>query len=184
MSCYQEVPKGLLIARLPDVALLWRLSVVREVILSGFQLELYSREEKSFAYWYAVEVIDAHLSCLDNLISIVQDGAHSHFSFLVLCLVKLNTFLDTAAYREMVYQSQFLTALSSICAALFTVSMPLASFDWVRIRPNFYRRYKWAFRSCYDDSETPVVAPPELYRFINACGESLKVDSSPAVTSL
>ena len=160
------------------MALLWRLSVVREVILSGFQLELYGREEKSFAYWYAVEVIDAHLSCLDNLTSIVQDGAHSHLSYFGLVF---STFLDTAAYREMVYQSQFLTALRSICAALFTVSMPLLSFDWAQIRPNFYRRYKWAFRSCYDDSETAVVAPPELYRFIKACGESLKVDSSPAV---
>jgi N-alpha-acetyltransferase 35, NatC auxiliary subunit len=70
-----------MIARLPDVALLWRLSVVREVILSGFQLELYSREEKSFAYWYAVEVIAAHLSCLDNLTSIVQEGAYSHLGF-------------------------------------------------------------------------------------------------------
>ena len=62
------------------MALLWRLSVVREVILSGFQLELYNQEEKSFAYWYAAEVIDVHLSCLDNLTSIVQEGAHSHFS--------------------------------------------------------------------------------------------------------
>jgi hypothetical protein len=155
---------------------------VREVILSGFQLELYGREEKCFAYWYAVEVIDAHLSCLDNLTSIVQQGAHSHFSCLVLCLVRPNTFLDTAAYREMVYQSQFLTALRSICAALFTVSMPLASFDLARIGPNLYRRYKWAFRSCYDDSETPVVAPPEFYRFMKACGESMKVNPSPAVT--
>jgi N-alpha-acetyltransferase 35, NatC auxiliary subunit len=165
-----------LIARLPDVALLWRLSVVREVILSGFQLELYSREEKSFAYWYAVEVIDAHLSCLDNLTSIVQEGAHSpHFScFWFLYLMRPNTFLDTTAYREMVYQIQFLTALRSICAALFTVSLP-SSFDWARIPPNFFRRYKWAFRSCYDNLETPVVASPELYRFIKACGESKKV---------
>ena len=159
------------------MALLWRLSVVREVILSGFQLELYSREEKSFAYWYAGEVIDAHLSCLDNLISIVQEGAHSHFSCFGFVLVFVfSEALDTAAYREMVYQSQFLTALRSICAALFTVSMPLSSFDWARIRPNFYRRYKWAFRSCYDDLETPVVAPPELYRFMKACGESVEVD--------
>ena len=101
---------------------------------------------------------------------------------LALCLVRPNTLLDTAAYREMVYQSQFLTALRSICAALFTVSMPLASFDWARIRPNFYRRYKWAFRSQYDDLETPVVAPPELYRFMKACGETMQVDPSPAVT--
>ena len=76
-SWYQKVPKGLPIAHLPDVALLWRLSVVREVILSGFQLELYGREEKSFAYWYAMEVIDAHLSCLDNLTSVAQEGTHS-----------------------------------------------------------------------------------------------------------
>ena len=97
---------------------------------------------------------------------------------LVLYLVRLNTLLDTAAYHEMVYQSQFLTALRSICAALFTVSMPLASFDWARIRPgpNFYRRYKWAFKSCYDDSETPVVALPEFYRFEKVCDDSLKVN--------
>ena len=152
---------------------------MREVILSGFQLELYGREEKSFAYWYAVEVIDAHLSCLDNLTSVAEEGAHSHFicSFvLVLYLKRPNTLLDTAAYREMVYQSQFLTALRSICAALFTVSMPLASVDWARIPPNFYRRYKWAFKSCYDDSETPVVALPEFYRFTKARGDYLKVN--------
>ena len=148
---------------------------MREVIFSGFQLELYGREEKSFAYWYAVEVIDAHLSCLDNLTSIVQEGSYSHFScFLVFVF---SVFIDTAAYREMVYQSQFLTALRSICAALFTVSLP-SSFDWARIPPNFFRRYKWAFRSCYDDLETPVVAPPELYRFIKACGESKEVKNS------
>ena len=63
------------------MALLWRLSVVREVILSGFQLELYSQEEKSFAYWYAVEVIDTHLSCLDNLTSIAPQGTHYHLFF-------------------------------------------------------------------------------------------------------
>ena len=53
---------------------------MREVILSGFQLELYGRDEMSFAYWYAVEVIDAHLSCLDNLTSLVPEGAHSRSS--------------------------------------------------------------------------------------------------------
>ena len=96
--------------------------------------------------------------------------------FLVLCLVRLNTLLDTAAYQEMVYQTQFLTALRSICAALSTMLMPLASFDWTRIRPNFYRRYKWAFRQDYDDSQTPVIAQPELYRFMKALEESMKVD--------
>ncbi|KAF8801418.1 hypothetical protein BYT27DRAFT_7198198 [Phlegmacium glaucopus] len=150
----KEVPRGHMITCLPDVPLLWRLSIVREVILSGFQLGLYGGEEKSLAYWYAVEVIDAHLNCLDNVTSVTQE--------------------DTAAHREMVYQTHFLTAMRSICAALFKVSMPLMSFDWVQMRPNFYRRYKWAFKTDYDNSETPVVAQPELYRFMKACGESLK----------
>lgn len=100
---------------------------------------------------------------------------------LVVRSMRLNTLSDTAAYREILYQSHFLTALRSICAALFTVSMPLMSFDWARIRPNFHRRYKWAFRAEYDESETPVVAQPELYRFIQACGESSKVDLLLAV---
>lgn len=93
-----------------------------------------------------------------------------------LCSVELNIILDTAAHQEMVYQTQFLTALRSICAALFIVLTSLASFDWTRVRPNFYRRYKWAFRPDYDNSETAVVAQPELYRFMKACDESMKVD--------
>jgi N-alpha-acetyltransferase 35, NatC auxiliary subunit len=79
MPGYQEIPEDLLITRLPDVALLW---LVREVILSGFQLELYSRrEEKPFAYWYAVEVIDTRLNCLDNLTSVVPQGTYYHDVF-------------------------------------------------------------------------------------------------------
>lgn len=59
-----------------DVPLLWRLSAIREIIFSGFQLELYTADEKSFAYWYAAQVLDAHLSCLDDLLVIVPKGTH------------------------------------------------------------------------------------------------------------
>jgi len=54
--------------------------------------------------------------------------------------------------------------------------MPLMSFDWARTRPNFYRRYKWAFRAEYDNFENPVVAQPELHTFIHLCGSILKVN--------
>lgn len=85
----QEIPSGHLITRLPDVALLWRLSIVREVVLSGFQLELYGPDERCFAYWYAMEVVDVHLSCLDNLTSVIQEGTPVPCIF-GLCLVRLN----------------------------------------------------------------------------------------------
>jgi hypothetical protein len=60
-----------IISRVPDAALLWRLSIVREVVFSGFQLELYTMEERMFAYWYVTQVIEEHLSCLDNWIPVV-----------------------------------------------------------------------------------------------------------------
>ena len=70
---------------LPACALVWRLLVIREVILSGFQLELYTSEEKPFAYWYASQVMDAHLACLDGMLLAVEPGAligYSLHSFL------------------------------------------------------------------------------------------------------
>lgn len=76
MNITQGLPQNDILRRIPDVALLWRLSIVREVVLSGFQLELYSGEEKTFAYWYAVQIIDEHLKCLDNMMSSVADGLH------------------------------------------------------------------------------------------------------------
>lgn len=55
--------------------------------------------------------------------------------------------------------------------------MPLMSFDWQTLRPNFYRRYKWAFRDDFDNFETPLVLEPSLARFVRVCGEALKVIS-------
>jgi len=70
----QGVPKGHLLTRLPDIALLWRLPIVREVVLSGFQLDLYSEDERAFAYWYSVRIMEEHLDCLDNLLLGVSEG--------------------------------------------------------------------------------------------------------------
>jgi hypothetical protein len=47
--------------------LMYRLSVIREVVLSGFQLSLYTNEERVFAYWYVVQVLEMHLACIDQL---------------------------------------------------------------------------------------------------------------------
>ena len=57
----------LLMDAIPKALLLWRLSIIEEVLLSGFQLELYVQDEKSFVYWQLSQVILEHLSILDSL---------------------------------------------------------------------------------------------------------------------
>lgn len=64
---------------LPKVPLIWRLSSIREIVFSGFQLELFSLEERPFAYYYVSQVIEDHLSCLDDLIAVVARGVFDPF---------------------------------------------------------------------------------------------------------
>ena len=56
--------------------------------------------------------------------------------------------------------------------------MPSMSFDSARTYPNFFRRYKWAFRAEYDNFENPAIAHPELHKFIHMCAVILKVNHS------
>lgn len=149
-----DLPKDDIVMQLPDVVLVWRLSAIREVILSGFQLELFALEERPVAYWYGTQVLDTHLSCLDNLLRVVPK--------------------DSMAYREMEFQFQLLTALQAMLTAVFVSSMSLITFSWSHLRPTFYRRYKWAFRPAYDNIDTPVVGHPELHGLMQACSEALQ----------
>ena len=70
----QALPQNHILTKLPYVALCWRLASLREVVLSGFQLELYAAEERPFAYWYATQILDVHLTCIDNLFAVVPKG--------------------------------------------------------------------------------------------------------------
>lgn len=54
--------------------MLWQLDTMREIVLSGFQLELYAKEEKAFAYWYAACIIEIHLNCIHALMPAVIQG--------------------------------------------------------------------------------------------------------------
>ena len=76
----QALPHCDILTYLPDIALLWRFTIIREIVLSGFQLELYHGEEIPFAYWYSAKVIDEHLKCLDNISSTVLHGVFSFIS--------------------------------------------------------------------------------------------------------
>ena len=54
--------------------LLWRLSIIREVLLSGFHLELYVDDEKSFVYWELSHVAHEHLATLNSLEPVIPKG--------------------------------------------------------------------------------------------------------------
>ncbi|KAF8191647.1 Mak10 subunit, NatC N-terminal acetyltransferase-domain-containing protein [Mycena galopus ATCC 62051] len=149
-SHYQDLPSTHVMKHLPACALTWRLSVVREVVLSGFQLELYTAEEKPFAYWYASKVMDAHLACIDDMLLAVEP--------------------DSLASRELRFQHSLLSALQAMTIPLFALSMPLMSFAWRQMHANFLRRYKWAFGRSYELSFVPVVAPPDFDSFTDTCG--------------
>ncbi|RPD55689.1 hypothetical protein L226DRAFT_540104 [Lentinus tigrinus ALCF2SS1-7] len=125
-------------------AQLWRLAASREVILSGFQQELYAPEEKPIAYWYLSRVLEVHLSCIDGLLPVVPR--------------------DTAAFRELNFQRSHLTALQLICTALVSLTAGCITSSWRRISLNFLRRYKWVFDPEFDKL-APAEPIPDLFAF-------------------
>ncbi|KAL4265808.1 MAK10 family protein [Pleurotus pulmonarius] len=145
---------GFILRQIPNAVLSWRLSVIREVIFSGFQLDLYTSEERAFAYLYAAQTMEKHISCLEQLSGIVPAG--------------------TPTKAEIDFNVQYLTALQLISMALFSVVTRLMSFEPQRLQLNFIRRYKWAFLPEYDSITTPDSARPQFPSFLPACKEILE----------
>ncbi|KAI0933432.1 hypothetical protein AcV5_005579 [Taiwanofungus camphoratus] len=129
---------------IPTAALIWRLTAAREVILSGFQQDLYTPDERSIAYWYLARVIDQHLACIDELLSIAPSGSPH--------------------YDEMVFQFQFLTALQVMSIAMCALTYKRLTLPYKRTSLNFIRRYKWAFKPEYDNL-APALPLPDLLSF-------------------
>jgi len=126
------------------------------VVFSGFQLGLYTMEEKAFAYWYAAQIIEEHVFCLDNLLPVMSE--------------------ESSVYSGMMFQHKLLTVLQVMSAAMFSVTAKTMSFSLQRLRLNFLRRYKWAFNPAYDAVVTAVVAPPDIFKFIYARQDILAND--------
>ena len=51
----------------------WRALIIRDVILAGFELELYQPEERVFAYWYLAKISDTHAGVVRELLDIVPE---------------------------------------------------------------------------------------------------------------
>ncbi|TFK45527.1 hypothetical protein OE88DRAFT_1784499, partial [Heliocybe sulcata] len=122
--------------------LLWRLEIIREVVLSGFQLELYNPNELSMAYWYACQVMMAQLECLDVLLAAAPPGSMTS--------------------DELRFQQSFVTALHDLCLAAALVAKRPLIFSRERSLLNFERRYKWAFRPEYAQVPLEPVAQPNF----------------------
>ncbi|KAJ3892376.1 Mak10 subunit, NatC N-terminal acetyltransferase-domain-containing protein [Lentinula edodes] len=131
----------------------WRLASITEVILSGFQLELYHPLERPFAYWFAAQVTDVHLNYLDVL---------------------LNGMAGVVPQGEsiMQFQQHFLVALQAMSMAMFASLIrsfpPNTIFNqWEQLRANLHRRYKWSFKTAYDMCDfEPVVLEPDFTQFL------------------
>jgi hypothetical protein len=66
----------------------------------------------------------------------------------------------------------FYTDISFIFVQVTALSV---SFPLQRLRLNFLRRYKWAFRPSYDAIDSAVVAPPDFFKFLSARQQLLAV---------
>ncbi|KAF8258994.1 Mak10 subunit, NatC N-terminal acetyltransferase-domain-containing protein [Lactarius quietus] len=134
------------------------LSIIEEVLLSGFQLELYVQDEKSFVYWELGQVIHEHLSILDSLERVIPK--------------------DAGAYGELVFIRSYLTSFQSLCTGMYMLVLPALHHPTDRLALNFVRRYKWAFRPEYKKLR-PQVVIPDLSSFASASVEILKREQEP-----
>ncbi|KAI0781517.1 Mak10-domain-containing protein [Trametes elegans] len=154
---------GRVISAVPKAALLWRLSASREVILSGFQQELYAPEERPIAYWYLSRILDVHIECIEGLLPIVPSALYP-------------------AHRELLFQAEHLTALQIIFTTLVALTADYIVSPWSRISLNFLRRYKWVFHPGFDKL-VPAEPIPDLLTFPSALKSLLQDELySPAAS--
>ncbi|KAL9714643.1 N-alpha-acetyltransferase, non-catalitic subunit [Leucoagaricus gongylophorus] len=149
-----DLAESSLLSGVPRAILLWRLSAIQEIVFSGFQLQLYAPEERNLAYWYLTQLFELELECYDALLPSIPQSS--------------------LAFREMLYNQQVATALQSLCSSSFIMTLSLLSFNWDRTRPNFFRRYKWAFKPDYEKFDTIPVGHPDFVKFMRACLGTLK----------
>lgn len=56
---------------IPPAILHWRALIIRDVILAGFELQLYQAEERVFAYWYLAKCLDSHAGVIRELMDVI-----------------------------------------------------------------------------------------------------------------
>ncbi|EAU81853.1 hypothetical protein CC1G_06064 [Coprinopsis cinerea okayama7 len=146
-----KIPQTHIIRKLPETILTFRLESIREIILTGFQLELYAAYERPFAYWY-LSVVEGRLrECYECVLGVLEQ--------------------DSAPYKDMQFKLQLSKAIQGLAKGSLLATLPSQTPDWDALRPNFFKRYKWAFRPDYDITTSHPVAHPEMEDFMVFCEE-------------
>lgn len=116
--------------------------MIREIVLSGFQLELYLGGDIPFAYWYSAQVIDEHLKYLHNISSTVLHGGFGRF---LLNPSQRFPLTGSEAFSEMRFLTKFLTLLQLLCTSLFLVCLFAAEMS-VFMTPSCLGHYLYDLR--------------------------------------
>lgn len=142
----------------PKIALHMRLSAMREIILSGFQQELYAPEEVPIAYWYAGTILEVHLECIVELLD--------------------QSAIDAPGEMQFLYD--FLTTLKYMCMGMGILTARRVASASRRLSLNFVKRYKWLFRPEFD--ELPDARPlPEITAMLDILQqEATDPDNAPS----
>lgn len=153
-----------LLRLLPHIPLFWRLTAAENIILSGFQLELYAPRERTFAYWYLTQVIETHLGCIEDVLPVLSP--------------------DAIEYHEMRFRHTFLTALQALATGM-TVYL-VAKGVGLRTEedfddPNFLKRYKWALKPHHPAIRIWDVLRPSQRDFISDCRDLVATNVDPTV---
>ncbi|THG95833.1 hypothetical protein EW145_g7894 [Phellinidium pouzarii] len=132
---------------IPLAVLHWRAGVIRDIILAGFELELYALDERPFAYWYLSQLLGGHENILRELLDVVPQGSPAH-SYLTA-------------------QGLYVTLLKEMSCGCFIILCHRSVFDAARRWTNFTVRYKWALRPEFASISTPDPFLPDYRAFLH-----------------
>ncbi|KAI0344977.1 Mak10-domain-containing protein [Trametopsis cervina] len=132
---------------LPEAANAWKLDAAREIVLSGFQQDLYPAYERPFAYWLVAHIIDQHIQTLERFRS-------------------PSTTAGVAVQNEWEYKILFLSSIQTMCIALFSLTSSISPPSARRMSINFRRRYKWLFASRDSGPSEPFIDLPSLSQYV------------------
>ncbi|EJD48643.1 hypothetical protein AURDEDRAFT_162099 [Auricularia subglabra TFB-10046 SS5] len=141
-----------------------RLATIAEVALSGFELELYSPEERAFVYWYTASVLKIHALVLRELLGHLHTDGHS----------------DRSAEDFASSELDFANGLHAAClGSLFILRLVPArarthELSPERLRINIGRRFKWAYDGEYANIPVQDQVRPDYDAFCDAPEHNLQ----------
>ena len=108
---------------MPLAILHWRALIIRDIILSGFELDLYTDEERVFAYWYLSKALGVHESNVRELLGIVPECESCCYGKMKPLILTITSHFDTAtpAHKYLATQLDHILLLRDMSLGCFQV---------------------------------------------------------------